>query len=157
MTHFKTHVLSLLQLERMQTRKPIYAHLEIARHLHQYEAERRATRLQPIETVELSDNPPEELESAPAAQGEPESSTPAQTDAKPAIVATPKPKTVPTSERTPPPEPTPAMTTKPTPKPDPTLEPTTEPTLDHMLCDRVYKIIDSYTLYEGLTKPIRWS
>ena len=25
-----------------------------------------------------------------------------------------------------------------------------------VLCDRVYKTKDSYTLYEGLTKPIRW-
>ena len=31
--------------------------------------------------------------------------------------------------------------------------------VDDMLIvgDRVYKIIDSYTLYEGLIKPIRWS
>ena len=26
-----------------------------------------------------------------------------------------------------------------------------------MISDRVYKRKDSYTLYEGLTKPIRWS
>ena len=46
------------------------ADLEIARHLHQYEADRKATELQPVEIVELPNSPTEDPELTPAAQGE---------------------------------------------------------------------------------------
>ena len=101
--------------------------LEIAHHLHQYKVDRKVTRLQPVETMELSDNPTEGLEPAPVTQGEP-STTPTAPNKEPTTGVTLAPTPRLTPEPTLPPIPTPAMTTT---KPPPQLEPypttTTEP------------------------------
>ena len=101
--------------------------IEIACHLHQYEAERRVIGLQPVEIVELSDSPPEEPATAPVTPGEPSSTTPAPTDAEPTIMVMPEPTPVLMTKTTPPPAPTPA-TIEPTPQPEPTHAMMTEPT-----------------------------
>ena len=101
--------------------------LEIACHLHQYEAERRATGLQPVETVELQDSPPEEPAMAPLTPREPTSTTLVPTDAEPDTVFTQEPTPVLKTEITPSPAPTSATTIKSTPQPKPRPAMTTEP------------------------------
>ena len=91
--------------------------LEIAHHLHQYKVDRKVTRLQPVETMELSDNPTEGLEPAPVTQGEP-STTPPPPNAEPATGVTSRPILGLRLEPTLPHVPTPVgMATEPPPQP----------------------------------------
>ena len=127
--HHSKEVLQLLEYGAVE--------IEISHHLHQYEAERKATRLQPLETVELPENPAEGPESAPGAQGDslttpvPPTAEPATRDASlplPRLTLEPTFSTAPTLAATvtaPPPQPEPfPATTSPTPQPDLTPEPT---------------------------------
>ena len=126
--HHSKEVLQLLEYGAVE--------IEISHHLHQYEAERKATRLQPLETVELPENPTEEA--VTNLQGEPILTIPP--NGEPATEGTPEPTPLPVPEtKTPPaplhttttvppqPEPCPATTTELPPQPDLTTEPMTVP------------------------------